>query len=559
MMFALKSWWRRPAGMASQLIALLLVAMIGAQALSLILLNDERREALFLLARDNAFRRSAVIVRLLETTPPSQHEQMLKAVSSNVTKYSLSRRPQAFRAHDDELSASLSGLLSQLLERPAAVVASVRIDERGYGARRERREHWRDEKSSFFKGKDREHRSKGHRSALEAPEHDPDEYCGADGYGDFDCETPLWRRLKPDEPGLDNKEVQSGDTTRPLRNKQGLERPFPERFYKRLPLARESLDLLRDLERSGGELALSVQLQEGQWLNIRSRFLPPTPPLRTVFLPVIVMALLVSAVVILFVMRITRPLKTLAQAAEKMGRGEAVAPLKTSGPRELQATTFAFNQMQERLQRFIQDQTRMLAAVSHDLRTPITSLRIRAEFIEDDEDREKTIAILEEMQAMVEATLRFARDEAAQETPTQVDLGTLCEALAADYQDMGAAVTAESGDGLVCRCRPVALKRALRNLIDNALRYGGTAKISVSGNEDVLRVVVRDEGPGIPEDKLKVVFEPFVRLEASRNVETGGIGLGLSICRNIVQAHGGTIQLRNSEGGGLEVIIELPI
>jgi signal transduction histidine kinase len=218
----------------------------------------------------------------------------------------------------------------------------------------------------------------------------------------------------------------------------------------------------------------------------------------------------------------------------------------------------AFNRMQERLRRFLDDRTRMLAAVSHDLRTPITSLRLRAEFVEDDETRARILATLDEMQAMVEATLAFAREEARSEPTRIVDLAALVESTAADLADLGAAIEVAPAERLPYGCRPVALRRALRNLLENAVRYGERCHVRLEHDRSEVRIIIEDEGPGIPEDQQGRVFEPFVRLEESRSAETGGIGLGLAIARSIARAHGGDIRLQNLPGRGLRVSLSLP-
>ncbi len=204
--------------------------------------------------------------------------------------------------------------------------------------------------------------------------------------------------------------------------------------------------------------------------------------------------------------------------------------------------------------------TRMLAAISHDLRTPITSLRIRAEFIEDAELQAKILATLDEMQAMTEATLGFAREDATEETFQETDLSALCKSVVADAADIDkdASFQAPEGTRVVVSCRPIALRRALRNIVDNALAYGGRARVAVERSADAVVIVVDDDGPGIPDSDQARVFEPFVRLEESRNRETGGIGLGMAIARTILRAHGGDVELKNRPEGGLRVRLLLP-
>jgi signal transduction histidine kinase len=304
---------------------------------------------------------------------------------------------------------------------------------------------------------------------------------------------------------------------------------------------------------------MSVALNDGRWLNAATRFRLPTHSFYPLLVSIALMALAIVGVVAITIRRLTRPLRNLSAAAERLGRGEDVEPLAETGPSEIRGTVQAFNVMQDRLTRFVRDRTRMLAAISHDLRTPITSLRIRAEFIEDDENREKMIETLDEMQRMVEAALSFARDEAAREAATRIDLGEFIDAIAEDYRDMGREVSVTPPPArVVARFRPFSLKRALRNLIDNAVRYGEAADISLEARGEAVVIRIRDRGPGIPTERIDDVFDPFVRLEESRSGDTGGIGLGLSIARSIVQAHGGSLVLANHPEGGLEARITLP-
>nr|WP_243748786.1 ATP-binding protein [Pseudomaricurvus alcaniphilus] len=256
--------------------------------------------------------------------------------------------------------------------------------------------------------------------------------------------------------------------------------------------------------------------------------------------------------------RIARPLRDLAQAASDLGRGRSVAPLPLRGPQDVQDTVAAFNTMNERLDRFVSERTRMLAALSHDLRTPMTSMRLRLELMPPSEERDKLIASLEEMQQMAEATLSFVRQAGDQEALQKVDLnallGSLCDDLAALEQPVNYADTGAQ----TLMCRPVSLKRALRNLIENAVRYGGAADVSLKRQGNSLVVAVRDSGPGIPEAEMEAVFDPFYRLESSRNRETGGMGLGLSIARQIIHSHGGQLTLTNTHPG-LKVSVSLPV
>jgi signal transduction histidine kinase len=309
----------------------------------------------------------------------------------------------------------------------------------------------------------------------------------------------------------------------------------------------------------GVSLALSVPLSDGQWLNVATRFRLARPDWAwPSIVSMVLAAFAILLVVALSVRRITRPLKALSIAAERLGRGEGIEPLPETGPIEVRRTTAAFNAMQERLTRFVRDRTAMLAAISHDLRTPLTSLRLHAELVEDTETRAKLLTILEEMQRMTEATLAFAREEAAQEETRPVDLAALVESLCDDLAELGMDVAFRSAPRSPLSCRPVSLRRALRNIIENAVAYGHRARVSLEESAGEYAIIIDDDGPGIPEADQERVFGPFVRLEESRSRETGGIGIGKAIARSILRAHGGDITLANRPEGGLRATLHLP-
>lgn len=274
----------------------------------------------------------------------------------------------------------------------------------------------------------------------------------------------------------------------------------------------------------------------------------------------ILLVLLVSVAVLaaLAVRALTRPLAVLAAAAGELGRDIRRPPLDEKGPLEVQRAARAFNTMQERLIRYIEDRNRILAAISHDLKTPITRLRLRTELLDDAPLKEKFLLDLDDMQRMAQASLDFLRGGEDSEPIAPMDLNALLESLQEDAEDVGHAVSISGAASQPLRCRPLALKRCLTNLVDNALKYGQSAEIAVADAATRLRLIVRDRGPGIPAAELERVFEPFYRLEGSRSRDTGGTGLGLSIARNIARAHGGELSLRNHPQGGLEAVLELP-
>jgi hypothetical protein len=313
-----------------------------------------------------------------------------------------------------------------------------------------------------------------------------------------------------------------------------------------------------------GQMLLSVRFHEGHWLNLRVELPPPRPwHSETFLIAFVLMTLTAAALTIWAVRRLTRPVAALAAAADRLGRDVNAPPLPEDGPAEVATAARAFNTMAERIRRFVGDRTQMLAAIGHDLKTPITRLRLRAEFLEDDEQRRKMLADLDEMEAMIAATLAFARDDAAAEPSVPLDLAALCRTVldeAADANpDAAERITYAGPEHLTVSARPVALKRALANLVGNAVAYGGSARLTLAQGAGAARITLEDEGPGVPPGELENVFQPFRRLEASRNRETGGTGLGLPIARNIFRAHGGDVVLRNRPAGGLAALATLPV
>jgi signal transduction histidine kinase len=322
------------------------------------------------------------------------------------------------------------------------------------------------------------------------------------------------------------------------------------------PLSRAAKFLYLD---AASGMGLAVQLADGAWLN--TAFAKPSQ--ESFWTSQSAASLGLSALVLSFIAvfaarGIAQPMRRLAAAADALGRGQEIAPFPETGPDDIRRTAEAFNRMQARLHRFVDDRTRMLAAIGHDLRTPLTSLRLRAEFVSDEDLREKMLGTIAEIQTMTEATLAFAREEATVESTRTVDLSALVASLCDDLTEIGCNVSFVEMPKISYRCRPDALRRACRNLVENAVRYGERARVSVVRNQDNIEIVVDDDGPGIPDSAKEQVFAPFYRLENSRNRETGGVGLGLSIARTIIRHHGGDIHLKN-QTTGLRATIRLPL
>jgi signal transduction histidine kinase len=315
---------------------------------------------------------------------------------------------------------------------------------------------------------------------------------------------------------------------------------------------------------SEGRMLVSLRLPTGEWLNERV-MVPPYPPLwsETSMVVWLVMTLATAVLVLWAVHQFAAPMRRLVRAAEELGLDVNASPLPEDGSTETRAAAVAFNTMAARIRRFVHDRTFLLTAIGHDLRTPITRLKLRAEWMDDEEQQRKMLADLDELEGMVAATLAFGRADASAEAPAALDLAELLRTILEEAGDarphLAEQCVYEGPAHQVVRARPVAMKRALTNLVLNALNYGGGAKIClVPPKEGVLTVLIEDEGPGIPPADLERVFEPFQRLEDSRNRETGGTGLGLPIARNILRAHGGDVVLTNRAMGGVKAVVTLP-
>jgi signal transduction histidine kinase len=309
---------------------------------------------------------------------------------------------------------------------------------------------------------------------------------------------------------------------------------------------------------------VSIQLDNGEWLNAEHFYERGLPPwLETVLLQSGVTFAIMMLFVVPAVAFATKPLRALARASDKLGRGEDTEALPEKGTSEIVQLTQAFNGMSHRLRRFVQGRTEMLAGISHDLRTPITALKLRTELVDDDENRERMLKIIDEMHHLTEATLLLARDDSFTEKSDLVDLSSLIEGICDDLTDAGIDCTAHVERGVNLTCRPYSLRRAIRNLAENGAKYGHRSRIHLEQDASNISIIIDDDGPGIPEDQMARAFKPFVRLEGSRSRETGGAGLGLAITRGVILNHGGEIKLSNrpvtaTDNGGLRATITLP-
>lgn len=310
-------------------------------------------------------------------------------------------------------------------------------------------------------------------------------------------------------------------------------------------------------------LRTSVLLPDGRYLNGIQPMVQAWEWSRLLAYCLLVASVPLALICFFVIFRVVRPVRLLASAADRFSRGENTAPLPLSGPEEARELTRAFNQMQIRLARHSESRTQMLAAMSHDLNTPLTGLRLQVELLEPGEARDDMLESLNDLRAMVSETLNFIRGEASEESSQAVSLTTLLDDLVRRYQLLGKAVNWSGAAHILIECRPVALRRALGNLIDNAFAYGGDAALTLSCDDQAVSINVQDSGPGIAADKLAHVLEPFVRLPGTQVLEKresgGGLGLGLSIARACIHAHGGELTLSNRQPTGLCATVILPL
>jgi signal transduction histidine kinase len=308
------------------------------------------------------------------------------------------------------------------------------------------------------------------------------------------------------------------------------------------------------------DLQVAIPLTDGQWLSFATALPAGGPAYSAQFLLSMgVMALIILAVSVWAVARVTAPLGSLATAAERLGHDVNAPAMPETGTTETRQAARAFNDMQTRLRSLIDNRTRLLAAVSHDLRTPLTLLRLRAEAVDNAQERDKMLATIAEMDTLIGTTLQFARDESTIVSRQEADLAALMRSVVDEMSDAGLPVRMKPAGAIIYKCQPAALKRALRNLLDNAVKYGKAGRAAIHTTSRAVEIDIDDDGPGIPEHELARVLEPFYRLEGSRSRETGGVGLGLAITQSIVQAHGGKLTLSNRPEGGLRAEIVLPL
>ena len=307
------------------------------------------------------------------------------------------------------------------------------------------------------------------------------------------------------------------------------------------------------------DFKVGLREADGTWLVVKPEpHLSLSPWQQRILLVLGIAVLMVSPLAWWFARRLSAPIAAFAAGAERLGRDPQAPPIDIRGSAEVAAAVKAFNQMQDRLRSYVEYRTSMIAAIAHDLRTPLTRLRFRIEATPD-ELQAKLARDIDEMEAMISATLAFVQDATRPRERKKLEISSLVETVMDEAAETGADAAVECADKVVIDGDPIALKRLVANLVDNALKFGSQARGRVFTENGMAIVEVEDNGPGVPEDQVERAFEPFHRLESSRSRDTGGIGLGLAVVRAIARSHGGDVFLQNRTGGGLRARVMLPL
>ncbi|KZB70453.1 MULTISPECIES: ATP-binding protein [Thalassospira] len=511
----IKRLW--PQSLTAQLVCLLLGAIILTHIVLGVMLAEERRDAVASERRGYALSRVAAISRILTTTPRDNWADVLRVAQSSQNRLRLVPETD-LQAGDGFVSDSLTHRLNEALSLENGIPARVEILSED--------DCW-DERKSLRRDKE---------DYLE--------------------------RNYPQRPDDDDEDDDQGKRVDDHHHRDDDRRaPWSMRYLDRFDCHTAPVMRLVVPVNMIGTNGEPTGTEPDVWLEAMiGGVMPPPWFVFDNLLRVLASGLVIAVIAFFLARRISRSWDVLTRAADRVGRGDYPEPVPETGPIEIRRATKAFNRMTARLKRFVEDRTRMLAAISHDLRTPITSLRLRAEFVEDPENRARIIETLDEMEQMVEAAMTFAREETANEETRKIDLTALVESAVEDLAETGRPITfIGQGATRVYPCRPLSIKRAFGNLVANALNFGHTVEVAVRDADDGgLWIEIADDGPGIPVEQREQVFEPFFRIEESRNRDTGGIGLGMAIARTAIRAHGGEIYLEESQKGGLLARIYLP-
>lgn len=356
--------------------------------------------------------------------------------------------------------------------------------------------------------------------------------------------------------------VDEGSHVIPIVPKPALGRR-QQRLTERLrdSLAARGFDLAVTVSRDGwrAPLVVSIPVRPHGWVLMPIADTPPQgAPWRGLVRWLILITLGATAIAVFVANRMVRPLALLESAVEQVGSDGALPILSERGPAEVRATAKALNTLSVRLKRAMESRMRLVAAAGHDLRTPITRMRLRAEFVEDHEERARWLTDLDELERIADSAILLVREESGKAPPELIQLDELVGSIGAELRDQKLDVTETTLEPVKVRASRLTLNRALRNLIINAATHGVRARVEVGGLNGAARIIIEDDGPGLPPDMLDQVFEPFFRADPARRQDIRGAGLGLTIAREIIQRAGGSISIANREGGGLRQVVELP-
>lgn len=479
------------------MVAVTIVAVIVSYAIAFAIYTNERGSALRRAAETNVAERVAFTAERLREVPADRRASAVESFRDFSLRFSVSNEPQV-TANLGGPGARIAGAISERLADSGAHAQSRIVDA---PSRR-----WRGERDPRGRGRGRGDRDDDDRPP---PPSDFGRGPGGDGPGDLSG---------PGGPG-------------------GLTEP---------PLVRVT------------EALISVRLSEGSWLNTTARLPGPRPTPTSAIVGALVSIFIVGIGAALVARQIGRPLSDLANAARALGSGQTNVSAPVSGPEDVRRASTAFNVMAERLGRQLNRQRQMLWALSHDLRTPITAIRLRAELIEDEAERQRLLASVAEMETLTEQALSLARAGASDEARSNVDLAEIARTLCGELQDLGVNIRAEANEPLMAECRPTEIARAMRNLAENAAKYGGGGTMRAYRNDANEAVVeVLDDGPSVPPDLLTRLTAPFFRADEARS-QTKGAGLGLAITQAIADSHGGRLVLENRTPKGFSAKLVLP-
>ncbi len=512
-----------------QFVTVVALAVILSSVAVITILESARQGELRRVRSEAIAERVAASFELIAELAPPQREAAANAMTSNFYRYEiLSADPLAGHIMSDE-EGTMALSVRGAQENEALAPVTVRFPPDTDVRRRGRRDDDDD---------DRRRRDRADNDGDDDDDDDRRRRDRADNDGDDDDDDDRRRRDRDDDDDDDDDD---------RRHRDRADNDDDDDNGERLRLRFGDDD----------RIEISQAIGPAGWLSVRFEAPEDEPFALDMLLAALLAAILTSAAAAWLAGRVSRPISALAGAADEVARGQKPRHLEPHGPDDLRRATEAFNTMAERVARTLETHRQLLSAVGHDLRTPLAAIRITSEFVKDEDVKARLVRNLDELQSLTEAVLAAVQSNGNKEM-TRVDLAALIESLCEDLIELGQPVEVNVEGPAPYLCRSANIRRAVRNLIENAVRYGKTAKVSLKTTPQEYKVIIRDNGPGIPEDRMKDVFEAFVRLEESRSTSTGGSGLGLTLARTTAREHGGDVELRNMPDGGLEATLSLP-